>query len=37
METISPVLSEKQVINEKQRPERKPQDELIFMNRYLGQ
>jgi len=34
MDTISPVLSEKQVINEKQRPQRKPIEEFIHLNRF---
>ena len=34
MDTVSPVLSEKQVISEKERPERKPHEEFIYLNRY---
>ena len=34
MDTISPLLSEKQVVSEKERPKRKPLDELIYMNRF---
>lgn len=37
MDTISPVLSDKQMISEKERPERKPLEEFIYMNRYKGQ
>jgi nitroreductase len=33
-DTISPVLSEKQVASEKVRPERKPISEFVFINRY---
>jgi nitroreductase len=33
-DTISNVLSEKQVINEKERPQRKAIDEFVFRNRY---
>jgi nitroreductase len=32
--TISPVLSEKQVRNEKQRPERKPLEQFVYLNSY---
>lgn len=35
-DTISPVLSEKQVEWEKTRPERLPQDKVMFLNRYTG-
>ncbi|NPV14839.1 nitroreductase family protein [candidate division WOR-3 bacterium] len=35
-DTISPVLSEKQVEWEKTRPERLPQDKVLFFNRYTG-
>ena len=34
MDTVSPVLSEKQVVSEKERPERKPLEEFIYLNRY---
>lgn len=33
-DTISEVLSEKQVISEKERPERKPVNEFVYRNRY---
>lgn len=36
-ETISPVLSEKQIAAEKTRPERKKIDRFVFLNRFLGQ
>lgn len=36
-ETISPVLSDKQVAAEKKRPERKPLDQLVYRNRYKEQ
>jgi nitroreductase len=32
--TISPVLSEKQVKNEKQRPERKTLEQFVYLNSY---
>lgn len=35
--TISPVLSEKQVEWEKTRPERLPQEKVMFLNRYTGE
>ena len=34
MDTISPVLSENQVVKEKQRPERKRIEEFLHLNRY---
>jgi nitroreductase len=34
MDTISPVLSEKQVGWEKKRPKRKPIDEFVYRNKY---
>jgi nitroreductase len=37
MDTISPVLTEKQVIKENQRPERKPIKEFIHLNRFEGE
>ena len=36
MDTVSPVLSKKQVISEKERPERKSLEEMIYRNRYEG-
>ncbi len=36
MDSISPILSEKQLKLEKVRPERKPLEEFIHLNRYKG-
>jgi nitroreductase len=33
-DTLSPMLSEKQIISEKERPQRKPIEEFIYLNRY---
>jgi nitroreductase len=36
-ETISPVLSEKQIAAEKRRPKRKKIDRFVFLNKFSGQ
>jgi nitroreductase len=36
-ETLSPVLSEKQISSEKKRPKREHFDRFVFLNRFTGQ
>jgi nitroreductase len=35
--TINPILSEKQIAQEKQRPERFPLEKIVFLNRYTNE